>query len=291
MLTIFTIPKAFRGHIATIQRNAITSWAKVKPRPEVILLGKDEVSAEMAQELGLRYIPDVAVNEFGTPLLDDLFRKAEDAASFPQLCYVNADILLTSDFLQALEKVWSFMPKSLTVSKRINLDIHKALEFGPNWESDLRRLAARDWNYRDHRSIDAFAYRKEMYPLVPSFAIGRLWWDHWLIKAVREQNLPVVDISLVAPLFHQNHDYNHVPGGQKQVWGGEEAQRNFLLSGGVKDAYTLLDVTHELLPDGRLRRVRFRKQIHKAKAIAWELLINRTARVRHAIALRRTSSD
>jgi len=288
MLTIFSIPKAFRGHIATIQRNAIASWARLDPRPEIILFGTDEGTAEVAEEMKLRYVPAVAASDHGTPLLDDLFRKAEAAASFPHMCYVNADILLLNDFLAAMKHVLQKMPLSLTVSKRINLDIRERLEFGPDWEQRIRQFARPQWSYEDHRSIDIFAYPKGMYPQVPSFAIGRLWWDHWLIKAVRERNLPVVDVSLVAPLLHQNHDYNHVPGGMDQVWRGQEAQRNFELSGGVKDAYTLLDVTHELLPDGRFRRVRFRKPMYRAKHAAWDLLVRRTAKARHALGLRRT---
>jgi hypothetical protein len=132
-----------------------------------------------------------------------------------------------------------------------------------------------------------FVYPKGLYPRIPDFAIGRPWFDHWLIKAVREQNLPVVDASLVAPLLHQNHDYNHVSGGKEQVWSGEEAERNFQLYRGVKNSYTLLDVTHEITPGGAIRRVRFRKPIIKMKELAWDLLIHRTASVRKSLGLRR----
>jgi hypothetical protein len=74
MLTLFAIPKHFRGHIATIQRNAIASWTRLNPRPEIMLFGNEDGAAETARELGLRHFPEVARNEFGTPLLGDLFR-------------------------------------------------------------------------------------------------------------------------------------------------------------------------------------------------------------------------
>src|SRR5260370_37740418 len=98
-----------------------------------------------------------------------------------------------------------------------------------------------------------------MYRQIPDFAIGRLWFDHWLIKAVREQNLPVVDASLVAPVLHQNHDYGHVAGGKEQVWRGEEAERNFQLYGGGGHALTLLGVTAQGAFDGIDWRVRVRQ--------------------------------
>src|ERR1700686_3381548 len=101
MFTLFAIPKHFRGHFATIQRNAILSWTRLAPRPEILLFGNEEGTAEIAHELGLRHFPEVARNEFGTPLLGDLFRKAEQQASSPLLGYVNADIILTNDFISA----------------------------------------------------------------------------------------------------------------------------------------------------------------------------------------------
>src|SRR5258708_10192086 len=99
MLTLFAIPKNFRGPIATIQRNAIASWTRLTPRPEIMLFGDEEGAAETARDLGLRHFPEVARNECGTPLLGDLFRQAEQHPSTPLLAYVNADIILTAAFI------------------------------------------------------------------------------------------------------------------------------------------------------------------------------------------------
>jgi hypothetical protein len=287
MLTIFAIPKAFKGHIGVIQRNAIKSWTLLRPSPEVILFGRDEGTSEFAHELGLQHIPDVATNEFGTPLLDDLFRKAGAAARFPTLGYVNADIILLSDFLRAVDLVQKKLPNSLLVSDRINLDVPEPLAFQPGWEEALK-LRAKTTGVDEHYSgIDIFIFPKGMYSSVPDFAIGRLWFDHWLIKAVRLQNLPVIDASWICPLLHQRHDYNHVPGGTDQVWRGKEAARNFQLYGGIQHAYTLLDVTHELTHTGAIRKVRFRKPLYKIKTAAWKLFVERTVRLRHALGLRR----
>ena len=287
MLTLFTFPKAFKGHISVIQRNAIGSWAHLQPRPEIILFGSEEGAAEAARDFGLRHIPDVAANEFGTPLLDDLFRKAEAAARFPTIGYINADIILLSDFLRAVALVQKRLPKSLLVSKRINLDVPEPLAFGPGWEEALK-LRAETTGVDEHYSgIDVFIFPKGMYSSVPDFAIGRLWFDHWLIKAVRLQNLPVIDASWISPLLHQRHDYNHVPGGADQVWRGKEAERNFQLYGGVQHSYTLLDVTHELTHSGEIRRVRFRKPLYKMKTFAWRFFVERTVGLRNALRLRR----
>jgi hypothetical protein len=60
VVTLFTIPKAFRGLIGVIQRNAIESWTHLQPRPEIIPPGNDEGTGEVARELGLRHVPHVA---------------------------------------------------------------------------------------------------------------------------------------------------------------------------------------------------------------------------------------
>lgn len=64
MLTIFSCPKPFRGHINIIQRNAIRSWTLLQARPEIILIGNEEGTAEVCKEFGLRHIPDVERNEY-----------------------------------------------------------------------------------------------------------------------------------------------------------------------------------------------------------------------------------
>ena len=83
MLTIFSVPKAFKGHIDVIQRNAIRSWGMLHPDVEIILLGNDAGVAEAAQELGVRHERDVECNEFGTILVHSVFAKAQAMARHP----------------------------------------------------------------------------------------------------------------------------------------------------------------------------------------------------------------
>ena len=287
MLTIFSIPKQFKGHIETIQRNAIRSWTLLRPRPEIILFGKEEGTAQVAAEFGLRHAPEIASNEYGTPLLDDLFRRAELSAGSQWMCYVNADILLLSDFGSAVERVTKAFRTFLCVSKRINIDVPEAINFATNWEAPLKARSRESGKSGDHTAIDVFVFPKDTYRNIPDFGIGRLWFDQWLIKAAREVKIPVVDLSLVAPVRHQNHEYNHVAGGRERIWQGEEAEHNLRLYGGVKHAHTLLDVTHELGADGIVRKVRFRRPAFEARQFFWDLFVRRTSGVRNALKLRK----
>ena len=67
-LTLLSTPKAFTGIFEVIQRNAITSWTRLDPRPDIILFGDDAGTAELCAELGLRHVPDVRTTDLGTPL-------------------------------------------------------------------------------------------------------------------------------------------------------------------------------------------------------------------------------
>src|SRR6185503_19261185 len=78
MLTLFAIPKAFRGHTGIIQRNAIGSWARLGGGSRVILFGDEEGTAAVPRELHLEHVPEVERNEFGTPLVSALFRAARE---------------------------------------------------------------------------------------------------------------------------------------------------------------------------------------------------------------------
>jgi hypothetical protein len=202
---------------------------------------------------------------------------------------VNADILVPSDFARAVEHVTSQLDRFLIVSERINVGITEALAFQAGWEESLKTRCLESGTPTGPTGIDIFVFPKGTYPDVPDFGIGRLWFDQWLIKAARESNIPVVDLSRVAPLIHQSHDYTHVPGGEEWVWRGKEAEYNFRLYGAAPHAYTLFSVTHELTTNGRLRRVFLRPHRAAVKSFFWELFVNRTHQLRKRLGLSRSA--
>jgi hypothetical protein len=288
-ITILAMPKPFHGHIGIIQRNAITSWTKLEPRPDIFLFGEEEGTAEAAAELQVGHLHDIARNSYGTPLLDDLLRRARETAHTPLLCYVNSDILLMQEFCRGVSAIAGQLPRFLAVTHRWNIDLTAPLDFSGDWRRRIREEAPGQGTPGDHTAIDVFVFPATIYENVPPFAIGRAWFDQWLIKAAREQNVPVVDITRVARAIHQNHEYRHIAGGQRGAYWGEEARASLDLYGGVPHAFTLLDVTHELLPDGSIRRVRYRRQRFLAREWLWRTFIQRTAPVRERLGLRRQS--
>ena len=57
--TIFCVPKTWNGIDEIRQRNAVTSWTLLEPRPEIIFYYDDPGTKEAAGEFGARYIPDM----------------------------------------------------------------------------------------------------------------------------------------------------------------------------------------------------------------------------------------
>lgn len=249
MITIFTLPKAFERHFGIIQRNAIMSWTKLRPGPEIILFGNEMGTAEIAQELALRHVPDVRCSEYGTPLLDDLLEKAQHLAAFNILCYVNADIILLSDFVKAVERVCRWRDRFLIYGRRSDVDLRALEDFdSPGCEMRLRRAALTSNAVAPSRACDYFVFPRGLYTAVPPLAVGRPAFDQWLVWKARESRVPVIDASAVILAIHQTHDYSHHPQGEQGARFGEEAMTNQELAAGKK--LFLENATYRLNAEG-----------------------------------------
>lgn len=249
MLTIFSTCKPFRGNIAIIQRNAIKSWTLLGPDVEVILLGDDEGTAEVARDLGVRHLPDVDKSEMGTPLMDSIFKKAQAAASHLLMAYVNADIILMSDFRRAVARISK--SRFLLLGPRWDLEVTEELEFkSPRWQEDLMSRVHSEGLLHPPGGIDYFVFPRGFYDNIPPFALGRQVWASWLVYEARARRAPVIDAGPVMTAVHQNHDYAHLPEGEKSAQSGPEVLKNFSLVPRWMDTFDLLDATWRLTERG-----------------------------------------
>ena len=254
MLSIFTIPKPFVGHIGLIQRNAIRSWLALRPECEVILFGNEQGTDSCARQLGVRHVAYVACNEYGTPRLDDVFRQASDTARFRLLCYVNADIILPSTFTECLRR----LPFSefLMVGQRMDVDIVEELDLGDvEAKSLLDERIQKSGILHPPFGSDYFVFPKGALDALPPFVVGRPGWDNWMIFRATQLGIPVVNASQCSTVVHQNHDYRHVPGGSG-TYEGPEADYNLGLVDDWDEYLTPLHAGWYLSP-GRLSRRRW----------------------------------
>jgi hypothetical protein len=299
VLTIFSTPKPFKGHIAIIQRNALLSWKLLHPDIEIILFGDERGTAEVCSELGLLHEPNVERTSEGTKLVRSIFGPAQSMAQNEALCYVNGDIILGQDFVTAIQRVSAFSGNYLMAGCRWDFDLTEPLDFSDfDWEKNTRERVLREGVQRLYHNIDYFAFSKGLYQDIPDIAIGRIWWDHWLLWKASQQKAPLVDASDVVMAMHQNHDYSYHPEGWKGIWLGEGAKLNFKLAGGYGHMHTLEDANFRmtrssiepcrlywLAPARRAVRRVVKSARGAVRAHFWHPVLEATRSFRHAIGL------
>lgn len=301
MLTIFSTPKPFKGHIEVIQRNALQSWKRLYSEVEVILFGDDEGAAEICREFGLRHEPEVLRSALGTKRLDSIFSRAQETARHANICYVNCDIVLTQDFVEAHRRVASLKQKYLMIGRRWDMNIKAPLDFSkPDWEQQIVALAKHEGIQRFYHNIDYFLFPRGLYKSIPELVIGRIWWDHWLVGKAHELGAAVVDVSEVVCAVHQNHDYAYHAKGIEGVWNDEDARRNHELAKAdcrlatIEDAPYRLTATgletnrfYWLAPAKRKWRMASRAVRSRMREHFWHPVLNATRPLRHSLGLKK----
>ncbi|MCG5238893.1 FkbM family methyltransferase [Azospirillum doebereinerae] len=259
MLSLFSTPKPFHGHIGLIQRNAVASWARLSPGVEAMLVGDDPGVADAARMFGLLHLGSVACSAWGTPLVSDIFAKAEDASRSALMAYVNADIVLSQAFTRSVESLAGLPQPWIAVGRRWDVDITEPLDFTNGWEERLRILARSRGRLHEATGIDYVVYPKGLYRgIMPPFAIGRVAWDNWILFFARTMGAMVIDMTDAVDCWHQNHDYAHIPlaPGETDPHATDEQNVGRMLSFVDRMAFTIDDATHVLLPDGGLVEAR-----------------------------------
>lgn len=250
MITIFTLPKAFTGHSALIQRNAIASWRALGADVEIILFGADAGIDAAAADFGCRHRPAVQTTEHGTPLLGPVFAEAQACASWPLVLYVNADIIFTHDLRAAAARLPADRP-FLVCGQRLDVWVEQPLDFTADAQAVVDGLC-RAGRLHEPAGSDYFLFPRGTIAL-PPFSVGRPGWDNWLIFWARQAGIPVIDATEAITVVHQNHDYSHSKFGTRQRVSGPEYETNIRLAGGFSRMLDLRAADHVLSPDGRVR--------------------------------------
>lgn len=263
MITIFTIPKAFQGHIDVIQRNAIQSWCMLEPKCEIMLCGNDRGVKEVSNEYGIMHLPNIDVNEYGTPLLNSAFDQARLSAKNSLLCYVNADIIFLSGLTKSISRIK--FKEFLMVGQRWNIDLKEQLNFeNKDWETNLVKYVMSNGTQASPAGIDYFIFPREGgIGNIPPFAVGRPCWDNWFIQHTRKLKCPVIDATKAVMAIHQNHGYEHVKDARDDSWDGPEADQNRALMGKINTYFTILDATHFIFRNYVIRSFTYKYLKHR----------------------------
>ena len=284
-LTIFATPKRFEGQFDRIQRNAVDSWVALGPDVEVILIGDDDGTADVCQEHDILHVPSVATNAKGVPLLSDLWRIGQTHATAPVVCFVNADIVLMDDFLEATRAAAKAHNEFLLVGQRWDLDLPQRLNaLGGQWPAELRSQVARRGTLNSPLWVDYFAFPVGQYPDLLPCVIGRPGYDHWIVWQTLQRGIPVIDATEAVLAVHQHHDYSH-GGGKAAVYKGSDAAYNYDLIGGRAHLRHIGHATQRMNAERRIVKASGAKYIASAIHARLSGVIGATATIRHRLGL------
>ncbi len=229
MLTIFSTCRSFDiEEFAIIQRNAITSWTLLNPRPEIFLMGNEPGVREICEELNINHIDCIKYSEYGTPLLNSMMEIAEEIASNNTLLLVSSDVVLPKILTKTVEAVTANFKEFCGVARKLQQETITPLDFSKNWENEVRQNIK--WNLIT--SGDFFLYPKGYWDKIPEFVIGRAFCDSWLFwESSQKGNM--IDLTEIE-IIDYKHSYNNLPEG----WTKERMQNLILWEG--KEA----DLTH-----------------------------------------------
>lgn len=202
MVTLYTIPRAFAGPFVTIQDNALNSWRRI-PGAEILLYSNDEGVPEAAMRHEATAL-QAECNDRGVPLVGPVVLGATARACHKWRWFINTDCIVLAE---QLPRVFSILrpltekyEAGVVIGQRRNLDV------GPiAWDvGTIDNLVSRStqWN---NDAVDYFLYWGTPWEAIPPFAVGREFYDHWLVaEAIRRGN-PVIDATAALTVLHQNH--------------------------------------------------------------------------------------
>jgi hypothetical protein len=242
LITFVCCPKPFLTEFYDIQNNAIKSWAKLECVNKIIICGNDYGVEEYANTLlkeidrnktEIMYIKNIETNEFGTPLVNCLFNIASDNSD-RNICYINSDIILLSDFTDTFNAFITQNPRQndfLIVGQRWDWNNPEKIDFGDkNWEENVKTKSISDGKIHAPSGIDYFLCSKTTFPNMPPFAIGRYWWDNAIVgNAHKRNNVMSIDASKSVFAIHQNSPWLYqgkIENVGNNIRNGIESKRN-----------------------------------------------------------------
>ncbi|MCD4752311.1 MAG: hypothetical protein K8R40_04505 [Anaerolineaceae bacterium] len=253
-VTIFTSPKPFtkNPHINIIQRNAIESWTHLGDDVDVVLIGDEEGMEEIAEKLHIKHLKNVRCNERGTPMIPSLFDIAREATDSPIMAFANADVIITRDMIDSAISVNEQEEDYLLVGQRYDIGITKPITFDEDWQENILVLNQVIGHLHGTAGSDYFIFPRHCFVDVPGLVIGRAGWDNWMIYEARRRGWKAIDCTKSITILHQNHDYSHLPGGQRH-YRLPESNENVKAAGGFLTIFTLTDADYRL-EDGKIAK-------------------------------------
>lgn len=253
MITFLSSPKTFSGNLYKNQLNAIQSWLNVHPNAEVILYGDSPGCKEVCAMLGIRHVDKIECSPSGVPYFDAIVGHAQKYALYDIQVYLNCDILLTQDILDAIKMV--NFSRFLIIGQRIDLGEKTNVYFQKdNWHLYTVTLIQNGYaKLHVPSGMDYFIFTRGLWVGMKPLVIGRAGYDSALVSFCLKHSIPIIDATYMIPALHQYHDYSHLDDKEKEVMSGVDAKNNQKVHEVEHSSPNIIDATWQIY-NGQLIR-------------------------------------
>jgi hypothetical protein len=225
---------------------------------EIVLVGDEAGSAQVARELNCIHEPQLAYTRFGRPLVSSVIEAGERHAPHELICYINADVILTDALTSAVRQLAGLREQWVMVGRRWNVEIEGAWDFSEADSTErLTELAHRAGRLTGPSAIEYFVYKRGLWGAIPPFGKGSGREDNWLIHRALSLNAILVDATDAVLAVHQNHDPPRLSGSKYTTtpeFPDREANDRILEQNRISDVLGFIDDATHVLDEAGLRR-------------------------------------
>ncbi len=256
MLRLVSCPKSFVGSADEIQRRAIESWKGVSN--DIVLAGPAPDIETVPPELGVRVREVPGRSGISPlPLFSDLMEAIDRDTDHELVGYLNADILLPRELGEFRKADRALYYRSARLPDRFLLTGRRwDLAEGRNYRGDFRAASFADFlreqhgdggvSLHDEAAMDFFVFPRHLFRGIGPLIVGRGAYDNALLAFCLRNRIPVIDLSRTLPVLHQFHGHDHMRGGKRGVYLGEESRFNRRNHGIERNPPNLLDCDYRL---------------------------------------------
>jgi len=200
MITLYSTFKRFtHPRFAKVQTDALLSWQKLDPKPEIIIIGNDPGTAQACRQNGFIHIPEVECSETGTPVCIDFIRQAEKRASNDIMLLCSGDIFITQDTIEAAKAISKQMDEFCVVPRKKFVDIENGVPV-----RDVICGTGTPW--ATWQGGDYYLHSKGIFEGMPNFLVGRHYVERWMYRWLCNKNA-LIDGTLAITCLHQKHPH------------------------------------------------------------------------------------
>ena len=121
--------------------------------------------AETAAELGIRHLPAVRRNNYGTPLISSMFDLTRAFSSSSLLAIINTDIILRSDFVKVARSIAEQRSRFMILGQRWDLTVKEELDFSDGWQEQLEARVRKEGRLHPPGGSDYLYFRETVIKL------------------------------------------------------------------------------------------------------------------------------